>query len=275
MSEVTPLGVDKVARYGWTIQGKQGVQCQINKNLLLVNEEYQRTAISTKVLEMASAWSWISCGVIVVAKRDDNYWVIDGQHRVLAAKRRSDIKEIPCIVFDTENISDEASGFLATNTNRKPVTSHGKHKALVVSGDDIAIFVEKTFKDLGVGIRSTAYKAGETKSIGWAMRRATDDKDQFIKVVSLCFDICVRDNMPIPERLLEGIWILNSKCGCGLNDKRLEKRIREKGGRLLVDAANKACAYYATGGGAIWAKGILSELNKGLQNKFTMNGEEA
>ena len=81
--------------------------------------------------------------------------------------------------------------------------------------------------------------------------------------------------MPIPERLLEGIWILNSKCGNGLNDKRLEGRIRGKGGRALLDAANKACAYYAAGGGAIWAKGILSELNKGLINKFTMNGDDA
>lgn len=275
MNELTPLGLDKVQRYGWTMQDKQGEQCQINKNLLLVNDDYQRTASSSKILEIASEWSWIGCGVIIVAKRDGSYWVIDGQHRVLAAKRRSDIKEMPCIVFDVENICDEASGFLATNTNRKPVTSHGKHKALVVSGDEIAIFVEKTFNNLGVGIRPTAHRAGETKSIGWAMRRAADDKEKFIKVVSICFDICIRDNMPIPERLLEGIWILNSKCGNGLNDKRLEDRIRGKGGRALLDAANKACAYYAAGGGAIWAKGILSELNKGLINKFTMNGEDA
>lgn len=274
MSEVNHFGSDKVTRYGWTIQGKQGQQCQIDKNLLLINEDYQRTATASKILEIASQWSWVGCGVIVVAKRDGNYWVVDGQHRVLAAKRRSDIKEMPCIVFDTENISDEASGFLATNTNRKPITSHAKHKAMVVSGDEVAIFVEKTFKDLVVGIRATA-RVGETKSIGWAIRRAADDKDKFIKVVSICFDICVRDNMPIPERLLEGIWILNSKCGNGLNDKRLEKRIRDKGGRVLFDAANKACAYYGNGGGGIWAQGILSELNKGLIHKFTMNGEEA
>lgn len=99
MNELTPLGLDKVQRYGWTMQDKQGEQRQINKNLLLVNDDYQRTASASKILEIASEWSWIGCGVIIVAKRDGSYWVIDGQHRVLAAKRRSDIKEMPCLVL--------------------------------------------------------------------------------------------------------------------------------------------------------------------------------
>jgi len=43
----------------------------------------------------------------VVALRDDNKWfVVDGQHRKLAADQRSDIRELPCLVFET----NEAGG---------------------------------------------------------------------------------------------------------------------------------------------------------------------
>ncbi len=42
MNELTHLGLDKVQRYGWTMQDKQGEQRQINKNLLLVNELLKR-----------------------------------------------------------------------------------------------------------------------------------------------------------------------------------------------------------------------------------------
>lgn len=76
---------------------------------------------------------------------------------------------------------------------------------------------------------------------------------------------------------LDGLWILNSRCGDGLADPRLVKRLREKGGRALQDAANKASAYYASGGAKIWAQGMLAEMNKGLQERrrFTMDGVEA
>jgi hypothetical protein len=79
----------------------------------------------------------------------------------------------------------------------------------------------------------------------------------------------------VAERLLEGLWILHARCGEGLADKRLTKRLREKGARALLDGANRAAAYYASGGGKVWAQGMLSELNKGLHRKFTMDGEEA
>ena len=49
------------------------------------------------------------------------------------------------------------------------------------------------------------------------------------------------------------------------------------GARALLDAANRASAYYASGGSKIWAQGMLGELNKGLQERrrFTMDGMEA
>jgi len=73
----------KVDRYGWTIKDQPGFMKEINKSLLNVDMQYQRHANKSKVLTISSEWSWIACGVVVVAFRDGKYWVMDGQHRVI------------------------------------------------------------------------------------------------------------------------------------------------------------------------------------------------
>ena len=200
--------------------------------------------------------------------------MIDGQHRAAAAKRRSDITHLPCVVFKTADVKQEARGFLTIQTMRKPVTAVAKQKAMVTAGDEVAGFVQQTVETLGLQIRPTAGKAGELKCVGWCLRRAVDDRETFVKVLRLGAALCTQDNMPVAERVLEGLWVLNDKCGSGLADPRFVKRLHERGGRVLLDAANKAAAYYSSGGGRIWAQGMLGELNKGLQERrrFTMDG---
>ena len=271
----TQSGVEKTKRYGWTTKDEPGALLMLHKDTLQMHPSYQRDVISQKVKEITAAWSWLSCGVLIVGKRSGEHWVIDGQHRALAAKRRSDITHLPCVVFETVDVKQEARGFLDANTGRKPVSAIAKQKALVAAGDEVAEFVQKTCESLDVQIRPYATKARELKCIAWCMRRAAENRESFCSVLAMGADLSDADNMAIPERVLEGLWIINAKCGDGLADKRLVKRLREKGARTLLDAANRAAAYYASGGGKIWAQGILAELNKGLQKKFTMDGADA
>lgn len=273
--ETTPHGVDKVSRYGWVMKNEPGEQKALHKSVLMVNQEYQREVLLTKVRDISSAWSWISFGAIVVAERDGEFWVIDGQHRVMAAKRRSDISTLPCVVFKTFDVKEEAQGFLDLNTGRKPVTATAKHKAMVAAGDEVAIYVQQQLEALGLEVKSTANTSGQIKCVAWCLKRAAENRDAFHQVISLATDLSNKDNMHVSERVLDGLWILNQRCGDGLLDKRLTKRLREKGARLLLDAANRAAAYYASGGAKIWAQGMLAELNKGLQKKFVMDGVEA
>lgn len=271
----TALGVDKTKRYGWVTKDEPGSLQMLHKDVLQVHPAYQRDVLPEKVKAITAEWSWLSLGALVVGERGGEYWVIDGQHRTLAAKRRSDITHLPCVVFKTADVKTEARGFLDLNTGRKPVTAVAKQKAMVAAGDEVAVFVQKTCDALSVTIRPTANKAGEIKCVAWCVRRSAENAEAFTQVLAFGAEISRADNMPIPERVLEGIWILNAKCGEGLADKRLAKRLREKGARALLDAANRAAAYYASGGGKVWAQGMLAEINKGLQRKFTMDGIEA
>lgn len=270
----TAKGVDKVKRYGWSVQDAPGDMRLLHKDMLQIHPAYQRDLVPQKVSEISAAWSWVALGALVVGERGGEFWVIDGQHRAAAAKRRSDITHLPCVVFKTTDVKQEARGFLTIQTMRKPVTAVAKQKAMVTAGDEVAGFVQQTVEALGLQIRPTAGKAGELKCVGWCLKRAADDRETFVKVLRLGAALCTQDNMPVAERVLEGLWVLNDKCGSGLADPRFVKRLHERGGRVLLDAANKAAAYYSSGGGRIWAQGMLGELNKGLQERrrFTMDG---
>lgn len=275
LTEKTHVGGDKIKRYGWTVQDAPGEMRMLHKDALQVHPAYQRDLVANKVAEISAAWSWVALGALVVGERGGEFWVIDGQHRAAAAKRRSDITHLPCVVFKTSDVKQEARGFLTIQTMRKPVTAVAKQKAMVTAGDETAAFVQQTIESLGLEIKPSAHTAGQLKCVAWCARRAAEDKDVFRLVLAMGAELSRQDDMPIAEKLLEGLWLLNAKCGEGLADKRLTKRLREKGARVLVDAANRAAAYYASGGAKVWAQGMLSELNKGLQKKFTMDGVEA
>jgi hypothetical protein len=274
--EITPntRGIDKTSRYKWVTNDQPGELLWLHKDALKINPDYQRDVITDKVKQLTADWSWLSCGALIVGQREGVFWVIDGQHRALAAKRRSDIESLPCLVFQTRDLKTEAIGFLDANTGRKPVTAIAKQKALVAAGDEVAAYVQQQVALLGLEIKSTANVGGQIKCIAWCTRRAADDRDAFRLVLTIGAELSIQDNMAVPERLLESLWLLHFKCGEGLADKRLTKRLREKGARVLLDAANRAAAYYANGGGKIWAEGVLQELNKGLHRKFVMNSAE-
>ena len=271
----TAKGVDKTTRYGWVTKDEPGELQMLHKDVLQIHPAYQRDVLLDKVKTITAAWSWLSLGALVVGERGGEFWVIDGQHRALAAKRRSDITHLPCVVFKTADVKTEARGFLELNTGRKPVTAVAKQKAMVAAGDEVAAYVQQQCEALGLEIKPTANHAGHLKCVAWCTRRAAENKEVFRLVLGMGAELSAQDQIPVAERLLEGLWLLNAKCGDGLADKRLVKRLREKGARVLLDAANRAAAYYASGGGKVWAQGMLAELNKGLQRKFTMDGQEA
>lgn len=268
-------GVDKIARYRWVAQDTPGELKMLHKSTLRIEKEYQRDLIPEKVRSIASEWSWMALGALVVAERDGEFWTIDGQHRAVAANLRSDITYLPCVVFKTKDIKTEARSFINLNTGRKPVTAVAKQKALTAAGDEIAVFVQQQCEALDLQIKSTAASAGQLKCVAWCLRRAAENKEMFRAVLEFGAELCTKDHLPVSEKLLEGLWLINTRCGEGLADKRMAKRLRDKGARALIDAASRASSYYASGGGKVWALGMLGEINKGLQQKFTMDGVEA
>ena len=123
-------GADKVARYNWIIRNAPGEFLMIPKQELEVDHGYQRNAVNQRRIDaLCRTWDWIACGCLVVALRDDNRWfVMDGQHRKLAADMRSDIKELPCLVFETAGRREEADEADEERRRRRPQSCPGREE---------------------------------------------------------------------------------------------------------------------------------------------------
>lgn len=148
--------VDKVERYAWKKPGKQGEFMWLNKVELFIDHSYQRDKIhNERILKMAAAWDWVMCGAISVAMRENDWYVMDGQHRVLAALKRSDIDQLPCMVFQLESQQHEALAFVGLNSQKTAVSGVDRFKAMVVAQDPIALGIRDMLAATGHKVHSS------------------------------------------------------------------------------------------------------------------------
>lgn len=106
---------------------------------LHLDDSYQRSidiGPSQKLVrKIAVNWDWGLCQPLIVAKRDDgSLWVVDGQHRLAAARLRPDIYDLPCVVVHSAAASDEAAMFVALNQQRRPLTALDLFRASLEAG---------------------------------------------------------------------------------------------------------------------------------------------
>lgn len=138
--DVSQVG-KKEKRYDWNVLDVPGEFHWIPKQQLNIDHAYQRENVSlARVRYIASAFSWLAFGVILVVQREDGtFWVYDGQHRKLAADARSDVQVLPCLVFRLASIEEEAGAFMGSNATRGPVGAVDKFKAMLVAKKELAI----------------------------------------------------------------------------------------------------------------------------------------
>lgn len=264
--ELNHQGNDKVARYNWRISDERGKYMDIQKDILLINhDDYQREASGHKVLEIARDWSWVACNTILVARRDGRYYVIDGQYRTLAARRRSDIKTLPCIVFDVFDVKQEADGFLKANTNRKPISSRDRFRALVTTENENAVFIEDLLQSSG---RKADSGPNSARCLTALLAAAENNRDALMRVWPIVDKIC--DGRSVHTHILKSlIWIEGRMAdGMSLADRKWKERLLSAGYDDLIDATRKAEGFVGNGGERVWGEGILQRLNKGLQKKL-------
>jgi hypothetical protein len=263
----------KVDRYKWKIQDKPGRMQMIDKLDLEIEEEYQRDGMLEKNIaksrEIASEWSWIACGVIVVAERNGRRYVVDGQHRVNAARMRSDIQDLPCIVFRSHGIEEEALGWLTIQTKRKPVTSFEKFKALIAIKDPAAVMVKDLVESAGL----TMDRTGTVRTVACvtAMLTAARNRGDILRRVwPLIALLC--SGTHVTNILVKALVHIERKMpeGQSLTDPAYSRRLMKIGAEGLLDAAKRAAVYHENGTAEIWAAGMVEAINKGHRNRLEL-----
>jgi hypothetical protein len=125
--------VDKVERYDWVKPGDNGRQCKVAVDELKIDHAYQRLEVSEQnTLALARGFNWVAFNSIVVMQRaNGDKYVVDGQQRLLAARRRGDIREVPCVLFESDGREHEARAFISLNVRRVNVPAVAKFNASV------------------------------------------------------------------------------------------------------------------------------------------------
>lgn len=267
----TQHGQSKVDRYGWVIRDGPGAFRMIAKGLLVVDYAYQRDDLNHRLIsEMCRDWSWIACGSIAVGNREGTLYVVDGQHRVLAAKKRTDITTLPCLVFPSKSIENEADAFVSINSQRKAMSILSRFKAMVVAGQEPAVTMAKFCREQSIDLARKP-GPGDLRAVGWMMRSASADLDRTKWVLVFCRDVCRYGDEPIHEQLLRAVWHLHRKFA---DDARLWSRVRSIGVTEIMRSIHTATTYFGSVTDRHCAEGLLNAANKGLRNKFVLTGEE-
>ncbi|WP_411340334.1 DUF6551 family protein [Sphingopyxis sp. J-6] len=138
----------------------------------------------TLIRRIAQHWDWSLCLPLVVSRRpgSSELFVIDGQHRLAAARLRSDIAQLPCVVLDMADKADEAAAFVHLNQQRRALSKLDIFKAAVASGDSESTAIVAALTEAGLSVaphsNPTAWKPGQVSNIGgieaaWRQHGAT------------------------------------------------------------------------------------------------------
>lgn len=142
---------------------------------LRIDGSYQRSidngSSKDLIRRIAQHWNWSLFHPLSVARRaDGSLWVVDGQHRLAAARLRRDIYDLPCVVTRYDSAEDEAASFVAMNVQRRAMTAIDLFRAALASGDDTARKVARLLDRVGLTLAPhtnfTAWKPGMVSNIG-------------------------------------------------------------------------------------------------------------
>lgn len=255
---------DKKDIYGWDTVDEKGVLYEAKKHDLKIDETYQRSMCSeSRIGAISQAWSWLACGTILVAERSDrSLHVIDGQHRVLAAMRRSDIIELPCLVFPSESPEQEARAFYRVNCIRGNVTPYDKLRALLIAKDQTAIDAVELMESQGYRA-STGDHANSLRCISAFLTALKSSRHVLERVWPLVAQL--HDGLAIRKTVFAAFIYLGKYGSEDIASEEWQKRVMRAGLHNIDNSINRACSAFVKGGTKVYAQAVLEVINKGVR----------
>ncbi len=208
-------------------------------------------------------------------KRNGEFFVVDGQQRLTAAKKRSDTSrlpwQLPCMVFDARNdIKVEADRFVKLNSCKVGLTGTDKYKASLIAEDPIALRVESVLVKHGmkIGVTHSSITCSCAKRL---MDLCELDADLFEKVFGLAVDL--HNGAEFNGEILHGLFnldrhLLRINCGETIFSSYVQGKLKVAGVNGIKKSMIEANAYWHKGGGNVRAQGILDIINTKRRNRI-------
>lgn len=116
-----------------------------------VDTMYQRPLNERRVERMSRDWSPVLAQTIDVSARNGTFFVIDGQHR-LAAARSANVEQLAATVHYGLSPAEEADLFAQLNTLRVRPTTHAIFRAQLEAQDPVALEIADAARRADVGL---------------------------------------------------------------------------------------------------------------------------
>jgi hypothetical protein len=272
--------VDKITKYKWLSRNEPGALQYVPKTTLQVDSTYQRSLNNDKRRRIASNFNWAAFGVLIVARRKDgSLWVIDGQHRLMAAQSRSDIQDVPVIIFEFGgNVMDEATDFLIANKDRKPLTGVDSFKAMVISGDAIALEVQSMIHRAGRVVTESVVPGRKIRCVKAIYNCMLSNSSAMRQIWPLIIELLGEHDLD--NRMVQGMHWLESHMTDPTGKKRsltepeTQRKLIAVGYTAILRSIGDAAAYFNRGGQTVFARGILKVVNHKRRIRLTMRGDK-
>lgn len=156
---------------------------------LLQIADYQRKEDPRHISRLTKGWDESKCAPLTVSYRDTSFWVVDGQHRLSAAKILGK-KDLKCIIQDM-NYKVEAESFAGQNDYEKRVSVYSKLTALAKAGEQPYKDILTIFKNQSVPlVENTRPAPGECGCSSVVLRvRQRAGREGLLWVLNLIRDI--------------------------------------------------------------------------------------
>lgn len=266
--------VSKMKRYNWVNPIIPAKFKLIDKKLLKIDRNYQRGEVSTgKVNKIVRKWDWVLFGTLSVAKRNNgSYYVYDGGNRLRAAWKRSDIKYLPCMVFESINPKQESKAFREKNSFQSNVSSVSKFKALVFEENIDALRCKSIFENRGYYLKDYNTRGNGKYSFGCIntfFKMTKTDYETAKKCFNICADIAV-DGENISKQILDGLFLLERKAVNTIFTKPNIERMRKSGLEVIDVIIRRHVSITGKGGAIVCMDALLKYFNKGRKHKIKL-----
>lgn len=217
----------KAEHYDWVKPGDVGKQVRLEINSLKIDHSYQRGEVSeVNTLALARGFDWVAFNSIVVMQRENgDMYVVDGQQRLLAARKRGDINDVPCLLFKSEGRDHEAMAFISLNIRRAKVRAADKFKAAVLAKLSPEKDIAEWLSNLGMYV--TVDGTAKNGICFPAHLVKTWNLDIEATKRAIMFQRSVNEEQPLQSACHVGIYWL---CHAGVDVEKYADKFRRLGG---------------------------------------------
>ena len=216
------------------MNGYKGQFMMVDPTKVLIDHRYQRAQKNSLVSQIAQNPRWDAFGVPTVFKRaNGQMYAADGQQRiagVLASAKPP--KEIPVVIFEINDLPEEAEAFVLINEWRKALQPIEKHKAKIQANEPAALAVEKAVTSAGytidTGVGSGPAHARTIQAVAGVNmiynRIGEEGLHQTLLVIN---DAWTDDPAALSAHILRGVGQLIEESGENYNKTRLVNALKK------------------------------------------------